>query len=80
MVSAELNFRSSFEQTNVARSFFYPSLTLNATSGLQALELKQWFRTNSIIETVNKKKTQPVFAKRQNKTRIEVAKANQQKA
>jgi len=80
VVSAELNFRSSFEQTNVARSFFYPSLTLNATSGLQALELKQWFSTNSIFATVIAGLTQPVFAQRQNKTRLEVAKANQQKA
>jgi outer membrane protein TolC len=80
VVSAELNFRSSFEQTNVARSFFYPSLTLNATSGLQALELKQWFSTNSIFATVIAGLTQPVFAQRQNKTRLEIAKANQQKA
>lgn len=80
VVSAELNFRSSFEQTNVARSFFYPSLTLNATSGLQALELKQWFSTNSIFATVIAGLTQPIFAQRQNKTRLEVAKANQQKA
>lgn len=80
VVSAELNFRNSFEQTNVARSFFYPSLTLNATSGLQSLELKQWFSTNSIFATVIAGLTQPVFAQRQNKTRLEVAKANQQKA
>jgi NodT family efflux transporter outer membrane factor (OMF) lipoprotein len=80
VVSAELNFRNSFEQTNVARSFFYPSLTLNATGGLQSLELKQWFSSNSIFATVIAGLTQPVFAQRQNKTRLEVAKANQQKA
>lgn len=80
VVSAELNFRSSFEQTNVARSFFYPSLTLNATGGLQSLELKEWFSSNSIFATVIAGLTQPVFAQRQNKTRLEVAKANQQKA
>ena len=80
VVSAELNFRSSFEQTNIARSFFYPSLTLNATGGLQSLELKEWFSSNSIFATVIAGLTQPVFAQRQNKTRLEVAKANQQKA
>ena len=53
---------------------------MNATSGLQALELKQWFSTNSIFATVIAGLTQPVFAQRQNKTRLEVAKANQQKA
>ena len=40
VIAAELNFRNSFELTNVAKSYFYPSLTLTATGGLQALELK----------------------------------------
>ena len=80
VLAAELNFRSTFELTNVARSYFYPSLTLNATGGLQALELKDWFNTKSIFATIITGLTQPIFNQRQNKTRLEVAKANQQKA
>ena len=80
VVAAELNFRNTFELTNVARSSFYPSLTLNATGGLQALELKDWFSTKSIFANIITGLTQPIFNQRQNKTRLEVAKANQQKA
>lgn len=80
VIAAELNFRNTFELTNVARSSFYPSLTLNATGGLQALELKDWFSTKSIFANIITGLTQPIFNQRQNKTRLEVAKANQQKA
>lgn len=80
VVAAELNFRNTFELTNVARSYFYPSLTVNATGGLQALELKDWFNTKSIFANIITGLTQTIFNQRQNKTRLEVAKANQQKA
>jgi NodT family efflux transporter outer membrane factor (OMF) lipoprotein len=80
VVAAELNFRSTFEQTNVARSFFYPALTISATGGLQSLDLKEWFSTRSLFANVITGLTQPIFAQRQNKTRLEVAQANQQKA
>jgi outer membrane protein, multidrug efflux system len=80
VVAAELNFRNAFELTNVARSSFYPSLTINATGGLQALELKEWFSAKSIFANVITGLAQPIFNQRQNKTRLEVAKANQQTA
>lgn len=80
VMAAELNFRNAFELTNVARSSFYPSLTLTATGGLQALELKDWFNTKSIFANIITGITQPIFNQRQNKTRLEVAQANQQKA
>lgn len=80
VVAAELNFRNTFELTNVARSSFYPSLTINATGGLQALELKDWFSTKSIFANIITGLTQPIFNQRQNRTRLEVAQANQQKA
>lgn len=80
VVAAELNFRNAFELTNVAKSTFYPSLTLTATGGLQALELQDWFSAKSIFANVITGLTQPIFNQRQNKTRLEVAEANQQKA
>jgi multidrug efflux system outer membrane protein len=80
VVAAELNFRNTFELTNLARSSFYPSFTINATGGLQALELKDWFSSKSIFANIITGLAQPIFNQRQNKTRLEVAKANQQKA
>lgn len=80
VVAAELNFRNTFEQTNVARSYFYPALTLTATGGLQSLEVKEWFSTKSLFANIVAGLSQPLLAQRQNKTRLEIAKANQQKA
>lgn len=80
VVAAELNFRNTFELTNVARSYFYPSLTLNATGGFQSLVLKDWFSTKSLFATLIGGLAQPIYNQRQNKTRLEIAKANQQKA
>ncbi|MFA5297193.1 MAG: efflux transporter outer membrane subunit [Lutibacter sp.] len=80
VVSAELNFRNSFELTNVARSNFYPSLTVSAAGGLNSLDLKEWFNANSLFTTILTKLTQPVFNQRSIKTNFEIAKANQQKA
>lgn len=80
VVAAEMNFRNAFEMTNVARSNFYPSLTVTANGGFQSLELKDWFSANSLFASVITGLTQPIFNQRQIKTRHEVAKANQQKA
>lgn len=80
VVSAELNFRNSFELTNVARSNFYPSLTVSAAGGLNSLDLKEWFNANSLFTTVLTRLTQPVFNQRSIKTNFEIAKSNQQKA
>ena len=80
VVAAEMNFRYTFEQTNVARTYFYPSLTITPTAGFQSLELQTWFSANSIFANVITGLTQPIFNQRQNKTRLEVARANQQSA
>ena len=47
---------------------------------MQALELKDWFSAKSIFANIITGLTQPIFNQRQNKTRLEVAQANQQKA
>lgn len=80
VVSAELNFRNSFELTNVARSNFYPSLMISASGGFQSVEIKDWFSANSLFSTVITGLTQPIFNQRKIKTNFEIAKANQQKA
>lgn len=80
VIAAEYNLVSNFEMTNVARSEFYPSLKITATGGLQSIDLKEWFSANSLFANVITGLTQPLFNKRQVKTRFEVAKANQEKA
>lgn len=80
IIAAEYNLISDFEMTNVARSSFYPSLTITASGGFQSIDLKEWFSANSFFANVITGLTQPVFNQRQIRTRYEVAKANQQRS
>jgi len=77
---AENNFRYSFEQTNLARTYFYPSLTITGTGGLSSQELGKFFNTGSVFASIAGGLTQPIFNGRVNRTRLEVAKAQQQEA
>src|SRR5690606_37513071 len=52
VVAAEMGFRNTFELTNVARSNFYPSLTITATGGFQSLELTNWLSATSIFANI----------------------------
>lgn len=80
VIAAEYGLVQAFEMTNVARSHFYPSLTLSATGGFQSLELDQWLSANSIFANFVAGLAQPIFNKRQVKTQYEVAKAQQEEA
>lgn len=80
VIAAEYNLINAFEMTNVARSNFYPSLTLSATGGFQSLEFDQLFNTNSLFATVIGGITQPIFNQRRIKTQKEVADAQQEQA
>ncbi len=77
---AELNFRSFFELTNAARTYFYPSLTITGSAGLSSLVLDQLFKSASVAASIGAGLTQPIFNRRANKTRLEVAKSQQQEA
>jgi multidrug efflux system outer membrane protein len=77
---AELGFRAAFEQTNVARTYFYPSLLITGGAGLTSLSLSNFFNTGSIFANIAAGLTQPILNGRVNKTRLEVAKAQQQGA
>lgn len=76
---AELAFRIAFENTNLARTYFYPQLTLTASGGHSALQLKSLF-DNSVFYNVVAGLTQPIFNKGLNKARLASAKAAQQDA
>ncbi len=75
--AAEFAFRSAFENKNVARASFYPSLTLTANGGLSSLSLKNFF-DNSVFYNLIGGLTQPIFNKGQNKSRLRTAEAQQQ--
>lgn len=77
---AELAFRVAFEQTNLARTYFYPSLTITGTGGLSSLALKDFFDVASFFGNIAAGLTQPIFNGRQNRTRLEVAQAQQRGA
>ncbi|MFB9058258.1 TolC family protein [Mariniflexile ostreae] len=80
VIAAEFQLRNAFELTNVARSHFYPSLTLSANGGFQSLELDELFNANSLFATVVGGLTQPIFNGRKIRTQYEVSQAQQEQA
>ena len=80
VIAAEYGLISAFELTNVAKSNFYPSLTLSATTGLQSLELDKLFSVNSLFATVIGGLAQPVFNGRRIRTQYEVSLSQKEQA
>lgn len=78
IVAAEYALMSNFELTNVARSSFYPSITLGASAGFQSMEIKNWFSADSFFTSLIGGIAQPILNRRTNRTRLEVARANQE--
>ncbi|MBU2995752.1 TolC family protein [Cellulophaga baltica] len=80
VVQAEYSLINTFELTNVARSNFYPSITLSATGGFSSLEAKNWFDAGSIYANLLAGLTQPIFNGRAVRTAYEVAQADQEQS
>jgi len=76
---AEFNFRVAFENTNLARTYFYPSLTLTASGGFSNLELKNFF-DHSIFYSIIGGLTQPLFNQGVNKARLTTTQSQQLQA
>lgn len=80
VTQAELAFRSAFELTHAARASMYPSITL--TSGMFGFSttngLSNFFKPENLIASIAGGLTQPIFARKQLKTQLELAKADQQ--
>jgi NodT family efflux transporter outer membrane factor (OMF) lipoprotein len=72
---AESNIRFYFEQINVARAYFYPSLTITAQGGWQSTSVKSLFNTPALFGNLVGGLLQPVFSKGLNKQRLAIAKA-----
>jgi len=80
VIAAEYSLVQAFELTNVARSNFYPSLTLSANGGLQSLDVDNLFSASSLFATLVGGITQPIFNQRQIRTQKEVAETEQEQA
>lgn len=80
VLMAEFAYQRAFEMKNVARSLYYPSLTLSGSTGFQSLEMKNFFSLNSLFANVIGGLTQPIFNQRRIKTQNEVADAEQEMA
>ncbi|SHI42332.1 TolC family protein [Pseudozobellia thermophila] len=80
IMQAEFGLVNSFELTNVARSNFYPSITLSAQGGFQSLEIDNWIDSSSIFANLVGGLTQPILNGRKVRTAYEVAKAQQEQA
>ena len=80
VMSAEYGLMNAFEMTNVARSNFYPSLTLNASGGFQSFELDKLLSVNSLFATVVGGLVQPILNNRRIRTQYEVSQAQQEQA
>lgn len=75
---AEYQLRYYYEMTNVARTYFYPSLSLTATGGLNGTTLDNYFDASHFFGNIVGSLTAPIFQQGQNKQRLRVAEANQQ--
>ncbi|MCY4779249.1 TolC family protein [Sphingobacterium sp. UT-1RO-CII-1] len=73
--ATEFELASYFEKINMARKAFYPSLTINASSGFTNFGISNWFTPSGFFANVGGGLLQPVFSKRLNKTQLELAKS-----
>ena len=80
VIAAEYNLVNAFELTNVAKSNFYPSLTISTSGGLQSLELNDLLSVNSLFASVIGGLTQPILNGRRIRTQYEVALSQQEQA
>jgi NodT family efflux transporter outer membrane factor (OMF) lipoprotein len=72
---AEFQFRNAFELTNVARTYFYPSLNITASGGFGSIHPEQLFNPASFFSNIAGNLVQPIFSQGINKQRLTVAEA-----
>lgn len=78
VAQAELAFRAAFENTNVARTYFYPALSLTAAGGFSSFDLAGFFSNINLFGNIAAGILQPVYNKGINKARLKTAEAQQQ--
>lgn len=72
---AEFQLRSSFEMVNIARTYFYPSLSISASAGTYSNTISQLFNPVSFFANIAGNLAQPIFNQGINKQRLAVAQA-----
>lgn len=77
---AEYAFRSAFELTNAARTYFYPALTITGTGGWATANTLQGFFNGTFYGSIVGGLAQPIFNQGLNKQRLRKAQATQQEA
>lgn len=80
VMQAEYNVISAFEMTNNAKAYFYPALTLTASSGFTSTTLDELLDPAAFAANMIGGLAAPVFNKKANVTRLKVSKARQEEA
>ena len=75
---AEFELRYYYEMTNVARAYFYPSLTVTAQGGFSSSDISELFDASSVFRNFIGGLTQPIFNQGANKQRLKTAEANKE--
>lgn len=77
---AEYSFRAAFENSNLARTQFYPGLNITAMGGFSSFSLKDWLSKGSLFGNIAGGLMQPILNKGQNKAGLTIALSKQQQA
>ena len=78
---AELGLQAANARVGIAKAYFYPSLKITATGGLNSFESSNWFNIPaSLFGTVAGGLTQPILNSKRIRTQFEVAKIEREKA
>ena len=80
VMQAEYALMSAYQTTSNARAYFYPALTLTASTGFTGPDLDKLLDPVSFAASVIGNLAQPIFSKKANVTRLKVAKAQQEEA
>jgi multidrug efflux system outer membrane protein len=75
---AEFQLRYYTELTNVARTYFYPALTITGEGGLSSNSVTNFFNASALFGNLVGGLTQPIFQNGLNRQRLEVAKGQEQ--
>ena len=77
---AETNLKMAFYATNIARSAFYPGITINASAGWTNSAGEAITNPAKFLLSVVGSVVQPIFNKGKNRANLEIAKAQQEEA
>lgn len=75
---AEFQLRYYTELTNVARTYFYPALTITGEGGLTSNNIAHFFDASAFFGNIIGGLVQPIFANGTNRQRLEVARGQEQ--